>query len=947
MLHLTKKVQDAVNCQRSNVNCYNQSGLATLEMLIAMVVIVLAITAVLPLITSGQNSTIGSQTTQGALYKAQELLESVRTAARANFSTVAGLACSDATGTCVTPIDPFYNRTVTISPDPSDPTNDYKKLVTSQVVWGTGLETSLSTIITDWKSALNSCSQTITGDWSNPIAINTAKINIDAGNSVTDITTTNGYTYIAANGAAAAKDDFYIVNTSDPINPVLVSGGSIDTGPGLNAVAVNGNYAYVANSSINAQLQVINMTTKGNLTYKSFKLPTTDSDTGTVGYSIYYNNGKVYLGTQKSGKAGFHIIDVSNLNSINEVGYIEVNNTINRIYVSNAYAYLASADSTQEMAILDISTPSNIIPKSIYNAPNSANFGYGNSVAISGTVLYLGRTFDSSGSNNELYTLDASSPASNPLPVLNSQKIGDSVNGMAVKGTLLFIATNSQFQVRKTSDLSLYGSMPLNSNSPNIDCLGNYVYAGVTGPTGNSNKDVLQIIGPSLLSQSTLTLMGLPSSAPYQQSGITAGTSGGSGTGAVTFDAGSSTACSVNSLTGAVTITSGTGTCSIIATKAADSTYKSATSVAVSIAVSKINQSVLTAVATPGTVTFGNTSALSTTGGNGTGAITYTAGGSGGCSVSGSTLSVVNASLTCTVTATKAADSNYNSVTSSAITVTLQKANQATLTAVATPGAVTYGNTSALSVSGGSGTGGVTYTAGGTGGCSISGSTLSVVNASLTCTVTATKATDGNYNATNSSALSITLNKATPTLSLTNSPVIYNGSPQSAIVTGSVVGTASNKKYNGSIAVPTNAGTYAVTANFTPNDTANYNSLTNASAGNFTISKASPTISTTIIPSSSVASGTVVSDKANVSSPFGVPTGTVDFILYKNGSCATTPGNQVLQSDLGRTLSSGVAQSLPHTTKNGEKPSASYLATYNGDANYNSVAASCELLTIN
>ena len=39
----------------------------------------------------------------------------------------------------------------------------------------------------------------------------------------------------------------------------------------------------------------------------------------------------------------------------------------------------------------------------------------------------------------------------------------------------------------------------------------------------------------------------------------------------------------------------------------------------------------------------------------------------------------------------------------------------------------------------------------------------------------------------------------------------------------------------------TNAGTYAVTADFVPTDTANYNSLTGLSAGNFVINKATPT----------------------------------------------------------------------------------------------------------
>ena len=78
--------------------------------------------------------------------------------------------------------------------------------------------------------------------------------------------------------------------------------------------------------------------------------------------------------------------------------------------------------------------------------------------------------------------------------------------------------------------------------------------------------------------------------------------------------------------------------------------------------------------------------------------------------------------------------------------------------------------------------------------------------------------------------------KITPTISVTNSPVTYNGLSQSATVSGSVSGVVSNVLYDGSSTVPASIGTYAVTADFIPTDTANYNSLIGASAGNFVIS---------------------------------------------------------------------------------------------------------------
>ena len=96
-----------------------------------------------------------------------------------------------------------------------------------------------------------------------------------------------------------------------------------------------------------------------------------------------------------------------------------------------------------------------------------------------------------------------------------------------------------------------------------------------------------------------------------------------------------------------------------------------------------------------------------------------------------------------------------------------------------------------------------------------------------------------------SAAETFTIGKATPTLSVTNSPVTYDGTPQAATVVGSVPGTVSTIRYNGSATVPTNAGTYAITADFAPADTTNYNSLTGAAAGTFVINKAATTTTVT------------------------------------------------------------------------------------------------------
>ena len=86
------------------------------------------------------------------------------------------------------------------------------------------------------------------------------------------------------------------------------------------------------------------------------------------------------------------------------------------------------------------------------------------------------------------------------------------------------------------------------------------------------------------------------------------------------------------------------------------------------------------------------------------------------------------------------------------------------------------------------------------------------------------------------------INKLTPTVTASGGPFTYDGASHTATVTGSVAGVVSDVKYNGSATVPTNAGTYVVTADFTPIDTVTYNSLSNAAAGSITINKAALTV---------------------------------------------------------------------------------------------------------
>ena len=209
--------------------------------------------------------------------------------------------------------------------------------------------------------------------------------------------------------------------------------------------------------------------------------------------------------------------------------------------------------------------------------------------------------------------------------------------------------------------------------------------------------------------------------------------------------------------------------------------------------ITKATQATLSASLSASSKTYPYTQALTITpaGGSGTGATTYAifAGGTAsGCALSNSsatpTLSATS-NGTCLIRATKAADTNYLEATSASVTFTFNRATPTSLTITSTSGIYTENLT--LTTSGGQSTASDTFSVT-SGPCTVSGSTLTPT-AFGTCYVTAYRAADSNYSATNSVSTAITIAKAVPALSyaISTPPVFRQTSTIS--VTVSTAGT--------------------------------------------------------------------------------------------------------------------------------------------------------------
>ena len=249
------------------------------------------------------------------------------------------------------------------------------------------------------------------------------------------------------------------------------------------------------------------------------------------------------------------------------------------------------------------------------------------------------------------------------------------------------------------------------------------------------------LVTVNALAQSSLSL----SSATFEYgSSLALDASGGSGTGGFSYSLTSagSAGCTRS---GSVVSASSTGTCSVTITRDASGNYLQKSQV-FTITISPGDQSLLMLNDVRGS--YGSPLALSTSGGSGTGAVTYAVvtAGTAACSIAANGTDVVAvAAGTCTVRATKAASVNHNVRSSTDALITFDK--------IAQPAALTlsdvtfsFGQTLALAASGGNGGGLVTYglISAGTAGCSLSANVVSSTTGG-TCSVSATRAESTNY----------------------------------------------------------------------------------------------------------------------------------------------------------------------------------------------------------
>lgn len=320
------------------------------------------------------------------------------------------------------------------------------------------------------------------------------------------------------------------------------------------------------------------------------------------------------------------------------------------------------------------------------------------------------------------------------------------------------------------------------------------------------------------------------------------------------------------SITGSTVTITGAGSCTITAKQVGNENYSAAADVPQSFSIAKAVQEITftnapqnAAYNTTFNVTATATSGLSVT----------VAGTPGVCSVSNLTVTMTSGTGVCTLTATQAGNDNYNAAQNKTQTTNATKA-----AATISLGNLThaYDGTDKIAQSSTDPTGlnvSVAYT-----------QNNSPVVAPRDAGSYAVSASINDANFQGSTTGTLVINKAAATINLGNLTQTYNGSAKSASAETNPIGLSGvSITYNGSLNVPTNAGSYAVVASLT---NANYEAP-NAS-GTLVIEKASASI---VLSGLSHTFDGAVKAATAVTTPSGL---TFNLAYSQNGS-PITPAN--------------------------------------------------------
>lgn len=453
----------------------SESGFSTMEMLIALPLLVVGLSAAVLISFGSQSMALDAQTNSEGLELAQADSEQARRDADNDFySLVDGNSTVSLGG-----LDYAVNRKV----------SDYPcmKAVESRVEWSTDGRpqySSITTMATSLAEAINNgydCPTGFPSPWLHPDTYDSTDLNPGGvkGTDV-DVVKINGtrYAFLSSWFTNDTAPDIWVFDLSELDNPTLIASINIDSNNkdrGVNALDVaqgaDGKwYAFLAHSTTASsnfrQLMVVDVTNPSSpqlISGATRSLPGV-GNSFPEGWRIKFFDNKLYIGTRETSGNEFQIYSVATPINPTFLSSLQINHNVEDIIVhkqtvsgtSKTIAYLAltSSATSEEVWAVDVTNPYVPVKVGGYNGAGDVD---AKSLSLSGSRLFVGK--ERSNAYPELLVLDISTPSS--IALLASKDLPLNPNTEVVSlnavGTYLFMGTsdaNAEFQVWDIEDLS-------------------------------------------------------------------------------------------------------------------------------------------------------------------------------------------------------------------------------------------------------------------------------------------------------------------------------------------------------------------------------------------------------------------------------------------------------------------------------------------------------------
>lgn len=471
-----------------------QKGQSTLEIIIALALLVMTATASFVLLgqTLSENELVsrrgqaerlareGVEATRQMRDRAWELLTDGTYGLTQSGNDWIFSGTSDET-------DDLFTRTVTVTT-----IDNNTREVTVNISWQATLlrstQVATTTQFTNWRLITpppvgSNCrgGGTVSGDWTNPIVVGSA--DLGSGNEGTDIVVDLPYIYVSGVASSSAKPDLFVFDATDLAFPQLIR--TVETGAnGINSLALSGDYLYAASSNDSREFMVFDVSIPA-LT----SLATSSNLSGTSNaLSVIAKDNLVALGREGNTGNELFFYDVTTPTSPTLLSSADAVDDVNDFATSETHLFIVTDASNDDLIVYDITDPLTPTYAATYNIADGDD---DISVAYHdpGTV-FVGNEEDS------MLLIDVSNLTA--IAQTGSLDAGGEVQDVVcVVDNLAFLATTNStnefliFNITDLNNIVEYGSLNFPQVATGADFANNHAFISIR------SNDALRIITSS------------------------------------------------------------------------------------------------------------------------------------------------------------------------------------------------------------------------------------------------------------------------------------------------------------------------------------------------------------------------------------------------------------------------------------------------------------------